>query len=98
MFELYNGDCIDVMNSLIQKGTKVDAIITDIPYGTTSCSWDIIIPFDKMWNCIRKIRKENTPTLLLAMSHLIVTCEYQISKNINMTFIGKKNELQTYFS
>ena len=31
---LYNGDCIEIMNSLIKEGVKVDAIITDIPYGT----------------------------------------------------------------
>lgn len=64
MIDLYNGDCIEVMNSLIQKGTKVDAIITDIPYGTTACSWDTIIPFEKMWDCLRKIRKEHSPILL----------------------------------
>jgi site-specific DNA-methyltransferase (adenine-specific) len=62
--KLFNGDCIEVMNDLISKNVKVDAIITDIPYGTTKCSWDTIIPFDKMWACLKDIRKENAPTLL----------------------------------
>ena len=31
---------------------QVDSIITDIPYGTTSCSWDVVIPFDEMWDRI----------------------------------------------
>lgn len=61
---LFQGDCIEVMEQLIKDNVKVDAIITDIPYGTTSCSWDIIIPFDKMWDCLKKIRKDNAPILL----------------------------------
>lgn len=61
---LYNGDCIEVMNRLIREGVTVDAVITDIPYGTTACPWDEVIPFEKMWKCLKKIRKNNTPILL----------------------------------
>ena len=40
-------------------------ILTDLPYGTTACKWDSIIPFNKMWDKIKLIRKdEHTPTLL----------------------------------
>lgn len=49
--KLYNDDCISRMKQLIKDGVKVDAIITDIPYGTTACSWDTIIPFGDMWYC-----------------------------------------------
>lgn len=62
--ELYQGDCLEVMQQLIDKGVKVDAIITDIPYGTTKCKWDIVIPFDKMWNCLKKLRKDTAPIVL----------------------------------
>ena len=62
--ELYQGDCLEVMQQLIDKGVKVDAIITDIPYGTTKCKWDIVIPFDKMWECLKGIRKNATPIVL----------------------------------
>lgn len=61
---LTQGDCIEVMESMASKGLKFDAIITDPPYGTTSCKWDSIIPFDKMWECLNKLRKENTPVIL----------------------------------
>ena len=46
MLELYKGDCLKVMDNLIEEGITVDAVITDIPYGTTACSWDVVIPFD----------------------------------------------------
>ena len=62
--ELYNGDCLEVMDNLISKGVKVDAIITDIPYGTTHCKWDSIIPFEDMWKRIKLLRKDTTPTIL----------------------------------
>ena len=61
---LYNGDCLEIMDNLIQQGIKVDAIITDPPYGTTKCIRDSIIPFEPMWNCIKKIRKCNAVVCL----------------------------------
>jgi DNA modification methylase len=45
--KLILGDCLDVMKTLPDK--SVDVIITDPPYGTTKCKWDIIIPFDSLW-------------------------------------------------
>lgn len=57
--KLYNGDCLDVMDRLIAEGVKVDAIITDPPYGVTGCKWDSIIPLDKMWVCLNALLKSN---------------------------------------
>ena len=56
-YKLYNGDCLEVMDKLIEQGLKVDAIITDPPYGTTSCKWDNAIPFDAMWERLNKLIK-----------------------------------------
>lgn len=52
------------MRDLIDEGVKVDAIITDPPYGTTACGWDAIIPFGDMWSCIKELRHDDTPILL----------------------------------
>lgn len=59
------GECIKTMNELIMGRQKVDAVITDIPYGTTSCSWDEIIQFDDMWSCLNKIVKSETSPIIL---------------------------------
>lgn len=40
--QLYPGDCMDILPTLPDK--SVDAIITDVPYGTTACKWDVVIP------------------------------------------------------
>lgn len=58
-YKLYNGDCLAVMDKLIEQGVKVDAIITDPPYGTTACKWDSIIPLDEMWKKLNKLIKLN---------------------------------------
>ena len=55
---LINGECLSVMKDLISKGRKVDAIITDLPYEITTCSWDSIIPFEPMWECLNFLIKD----------------------------------------
>lgn len=52
------------MYELIKEGVKVDAIITDPPYGTTACKWDSIIPFDAMWERLNKLIKPNGAIVL----------------------------------
>lgn len=65
-YKLYNGDCLAVMDKLIEQGVKVDAIITDPPYGTTACKWDTVIPFDEMWNRLNKLIKPTGAIALFA--------------------------------
>lgn len=62
--DLIKGNCLEKMDELISRGIQVDSIITDIPYGTTSCHWDIVIPFDEMWSRINKLIKKNCPIIL----------------------------------
>ena len=52
------------MDKLIEEGVVVDAIITDLPYGTTQCKWDTIIPFNEMWSRIDKLIKPNGAIVL----------------------------------
>ena len=58
-YKLYNGDCLEIMDKLIEDGVIFDAIITDPPYGTTACKWDSIIPLDEMWDRLNKLIKPN---------------------------------------
>jgi site-specific DNA-methyltransferase (adenine-specific) len=54
-YQLFHGDCLDLLPTLADK--SIDAIITDLPYGTTSCSWDEIIPFAPMWEQVKRLCK-----------------------------------------
>ena len=55
--KLYNGDCLQIMDELIAEKVVVDAVITDPPFGTTACLFDIVIPFEQMWKRINKLIK-----------------------------------------
>ena len=59
---IYNEDCLEGMKRIPDH--SVEAIITDLPYGTTACAWDSVIPFDKLWEQYRRIRKPNAPIVL----------------------------------
>ena len=60
--KLIHGDCLIEMNNIPDK--SIDMILCDLPYGTTKCSWDIIIPFDKLWEQYNRIIKDNGAIVL----------------------------------
>ena len=62
MVKLYNRDCIEIMKDIPDR--SVDLILCDLPYGTTKCSWDIIIPFDELWKQYKRIIKDNGAIVL----------------------------------
>ena len=61
-FDLIKGDCL-IENEYIKDGS-VDLILTDLPYGTTACKWDSVIPFDLMWEQLNRIIKPNGAIVL----------------------------------
>jgi site-specific DNA-methyltransferase (adenine-specific) len=60
------GDCLDRMKE-IESGS-VAAVISDLPFGTTRCKWDTVIPFEPMWLQIKRIIKPNGVVLLNAQT------------------------------
>lgn len=62
MVEIYNGDCIEIMKEIPDR--SIDLILCDLPYGTTKCSWDIIISFDDLWKQYKRIIKDNGAIVL----------------------------------
>lgn len=55
MYELVLGDALQILPTL--AANSIDAIITDLPYGTTACSWDSVIPFAPMWEQVKRLLK-----------------------------------------
>ena len=56
---LYNGDCLEEMKQI--EDNSIDLIFVDLPYGQTSCKWDVKIDLTKMWEQYMRIKKTNTP-------------------------------------
>ena len=72
---LMQGDTLDMMKMVLDK--EVNLILCDLPYGTTSCSWDIIIPFNALWDAYRRVLAPGGCVLLFGnqpfTSHLILS-------------------------
>lgn len=58
------GECLEVMAQM--PDNCADMILCDLPYGTTACKWDVVIPFDELWKQYWRIAKENAPIVLTA--------------------------------
>lgn len=63
-YELHLGDCLEVMKTL--EPNSIDLILTDLPYGTTACKWDAVIPFEPLWEQYRRIAKKDAAIVLTA--------------------------------
>jgi len=59
---LLHGDCLELMRDIPDK--SVDMILCDLPYGTTACKWDTVIPFDRLWEQYERIIKDNGAVVL----------------------------------
>ena len=64
MIDLRQGDCLELMKDI--PDGSIDLILCDLPYGTTACKWDVVIPFDKLWEQYNRIIKENGAIVLFS--------------------------------
>lgn len=62
MISIKQGDCLELMKEI--KDKSIDMILCDLPYGTTACKWDDVIPFDKLWEQYERITKDNGAVVL----------------------------------
>ena len=62
--ELLRGDCLELMPTL--PDGCADMILCDLPYGTTACKWDSVIPFEPLWEQYRRLIKPNGAIVLTA--------------------------------
>ena len=61
---LYLGDCLELLPKL--KDNSVDLLLTDLPYGTTACRWDSVLPLDKLWEQYKRICTDNAAMVFTA--------------------------------
>lgn len=59
---LWHGDCLQIMNRI--PNNSIDMVLCDLPYGTTKCKWDTIIPFEPLWDHYKRIIKGNGAIVL----------------------------------
>ena len=62
MIDLRKGDCLELMKDI--PNGSIDMILADLPYGTTKCKWDTIIPFEPLWEQYERVIKDNGAIVL----------------------------------
>tara|TARA_R110002012_G_scaffold3625_2_gene17036 strand:- start:11 stop:754 length:744 start_codon:yes stop_codon:yes gene_type:complete len=92
--KLYKGDCLEEMKKI--ESNSVDAVICDLPYGTTQNKWDTIIPFDLLWSELNRVVKINGAIVLFGAEPFSSALRISNIKNYKYDWVWKKN-LKTGF-
>lgn len=87
--DLFNDDCFDVFPFIEDK--SVDLILTDPPYGTTSCKWDTVIPFEPMWKELKRIIKDNGAICLFGSEPFSSALRMSNIKEFKYDWVWNKN-------
>ena len=87
--QLFCGDCLEVMKQMPDK--SVDMILCDLPYGTTACAWDSVIPFDKLWKQYNRIIKDNGAIVLFGAEPFTSKLILSNLKNYRHKWVWNKN-------
>ena len=87
--KIYNEDCLIGMQRIPDK--SIDAIICDLPYGTTSCAWDSVIPFEPLWAQYKRVSKPNAPIILFSQGNFTINLILSNQKDYRYKLIWKKN-------
>ena len=86
--DLINDDCLIAMAKLPDK--SIDLILTDPPYGTTACKWDSVIPFEPMWNELKRVIKTNSCIALFGNEPFSSNLRMSNIKNYKYDWIWNK--------
>jgi len=92
---IYHTDCLKGMKFI--EDHSIDLILCDLPYGTTECKWDNIIPFDKLWDHYKRIIKENGAIVLTASQPFTTKLIQSNIRWFRYEWIWKKGEHTTGF-
>ena len=87
---LMNGDCLDLMKEI--PDGSIGLILTDPPYGTTACKWDSVIPFDLMWEQLKRVIKPNGACVLFSAQPFTTNLIYSNMKCFKYSMVWSKSK------
>jgi DNA modification methylase len=96
MIKLIHGDCLEKLKDI--ETQSIDLILTDPPYGTTKCKWDSIIPFEPMWNELKRIIKDNGCIALFGSEPFSSALRMSNIKNFKYDWIWKKTNVMGFLN
>lgn len=92
---LINDDCLNAMKDIPEA--SIDLIVCDLPYGTTSCKWDVVIPFEELWKEYKRISKTTTPIILFGVQPFTSTMILSNIKMFKYTLVWEKERPTNIF-
>ena len=87
--KLLQGDCLELMRNIPDK--SVDMILCDLPYGTTACKWDSVIPFAPLWEQYNRVIKDNGAIALFGSQPFTTALNYSNLKMFRYEWVWIKN-------
>ena len=88
--QLIHGDCLEKMKDIQDK--SIDMILCDLPYGTTSCAWDVVIPFEPLWEQYKRIIKDRGAIVLFGSEPFSSYLRMSNIKNYKYDWIWDKKK------
>lgn len=85
----YVGDCLEIMPSL--AAGSVDMVLCDLPYGTTACAWDTVIPFEPLWSCYWNALKADGPAVLTSAQPFTTALIWSAIEQYKYPWVWTKN-------
>lgn len=86
---LLQGDCLKLMRDM--PDGSVDMILCDLPYGTTVCKWDTVIPFEPLWEQYNRVTKKNGAIVLFSAQPFTTRLIHSNIKDFRYCWYWKKN-------
>ena len=88
--KIYNEDCLGGMKGIADG--SIDMILCDLPFGTTQCKWDTIIPFEPLWEQYKRVIKPNGAIVLTASRPFTSALVMSILRCSNMIGAGRNRK------
>lgn len=91
---VHQGDCLQLMRQL--DDASIDMILCDLPYGSTTCKWDIVIPFEQLWEQYHRIIKPHGAIVLTAAQPFTSKLILSNVKNYRCTWYWEKSKCAAF--
>lgn len=94
--DLKQGDCLELMKDIPDK--SIDMILCDLPYGTTACKWDNVIPFELLWEQYKRVIKDDGAIVLFGNEPFSSALRMSNIKNYKYDWVWKKSNVMGFLN
>lgn len=94
--KIYTGECLETMREI--PDDSIDMILCDLPYGTTQCKWDTIIPLEELWKEYKRVIKQNAAVVLTSAQPFTSVLISSNIKEFKYNWIWEKSKATGYLN